>query len=187
MSWISFAEALLKEHVTQTSLIRHLRQVACCMRWYAVRFNQDIDLWESVGLLHDFDYEKHPESSPPDGHPYFAARLLKSLGFPEEGVEAILAHAKYTGVERKALISKVLFAVDELSGFIDACSRVHPSKSLEGLDADFILKRLKEKSFARNCNREDINEGAADLNLELKVHIENCLEALRDFYRLGHL
>jgi len=187
VSWVKFAEPLIKEYVTQANLLRHLRQVACCMKWYAVRLNQDVDLWESVGLLHDFDYEKHPEPSPPDGHPYFAARLLKSLGFPEEGVEAILAHAKYTGVERKALLSKVLFAVDELSGFIDACSRVHPSKSFEGLDAAFILKRLKEKSFARNCNREDINEGATDLNLDLKAHIENCLEALRDFHRLEQL
>ena len=133
-------------------------------------------MWGAVGLLHDFDYEKYPSL---EDHPYKGSEILKERGYSEEVRRAILSHAEYTGVARVSPMEKTLFACDELAGFITACALVKPGKSLAEVEAKSVRKKMKDKAFARSVHREDIIEGAADLNIDLEEHIVFCIEAMR--------
>jgi putative nucleotidyltransferase with HDIG domain len=145
------------------------------MRAYARKTGGDEELWGVVGLLHDFDYEKYPSL---EDHPYKGSEILKERGYSEEVRRAILSHAEYTGVARVSAMEKTLFACDELAGFITACALVKPGKSLAEVEAKSVRKKMKDKAFARSVHREDIVEGAADLNLDLEEHIVFCIEAM---------
>lgn len=177
------ALALLNEYTTNQSLIKHALSVEACMAWYAEYYKVPADevlLWKLTGLLHDFDYERFPEPIDPGGHPYEGNRILKELNYPESLRDAIMGHALYTNTPRISQMSKVLFAVDELSGLITASVLVRPDKSIKMLEAKSVLKKMKDKAFARGCNRDDIRLGAQDLGIELEVHITNCILAMRD-------
>lgn len=168
------AYSLLKEYTEKENLIKHSLAVEAAMRKYAEIFGEDPDEWGIVGLLHDFDYEKYP-----DNHPYKGAEILKEKGLPEDWIEAILGHGNFTGVERKTLMAKALFAVDELTGFIVAVSLVRPSKKIEDVSVKSVKKKMKDKAFAAAVNREDIISGAEELKLPLEDHINNVLEAMK--------
>jgi predicted hydrolase (HD superfamily) len=176
------AFALLREYTKSESLIRHALCVEASMEWYANHFAQapeEVLKWKITGLVHDFDYEQFPEPVPPDGHPYKGNAILRGLGYPDDICEAIMGHATYSGVPRATLMAKTLFAVDELSGLVYAASLVRPDKSLQNLEAKSVMKKMKDKAFARGCNREDITVGAHELGVELPRHVENVLTALQ--------
>jgi len=145
------------------------------MRFYARKFGEDEEKWGLVGLLHDLDYEKHPD--PPE-HPQAGANFLRERGLPEDMVNAILAHADWTGVPRDTLMAKALFACDELTGFLVACALVMPSKKLREVRVDTVIRKMKDKSFARKVSREDIIRGAQELGIPLEEHIANVLTAM---------
>jgi putative nucleotidyltransferase with HDIG domain len=155
--------------------------VEAAMRAYARRFGEDEEMWGITGLLHDMDYEKHPT---PDEHPMVGVRELESRGYPEEVIHAIKGHADYLDVPRDTLMSKTLYAVDELSGFIVACALVRP-EGLENMKAKSVRKKMKQKSFAAAVNRNDIVRGADELGVDLNEHIEFVAYALRE--RSGEL
>jgi putative nucleotidyltransferase with HDIG domain len=167
--------ALLHEHTKADSLRRHAYAVEAAMRASARRAGGDETYWAAVGLLHDFDYEMHPEA--PD-HPLKGAEILRERGYPEEFVNTILSHASYTGVPRDNDCARWLFAVDELCGFCMACAMVQPDKKIAQVKVKSVKKKLKKKDFAAKVNREEIREGAADLGLELDEVIAHVLEAL---------
>jgi putative nucleotidyltransferase with HDIG domain len=169
------AWGLLTEFTQSESLRKHALAVEACMRAYARKTGGDEELWGVVGLLHDFDYEKYPSL---EDHPYKGSEILKERGYSEEVRRAILSHAEYTGVARVSPMEKTLFACDELAGFITACALVKPGKSLAEVEAKSVRKKMKDKAFARSVHREDIVEGAADLNLDLEEHIVFCIEAM---------
>lgn len=178
------ALSLLHEYTQSTSLINHALTVEACMLWYAKHFatndtSVNIDLYGLTGLLHDFDYERYPEPVDPDGHPFKGQVILKELGYPESMTRAIMGHATYSGVPRDTLMAKTLFAVDELSGLITASVLVRPDKSIHNLQVKSVVKKLKDKAFARGCNRDDIRLGAEELQIDLKDHIANCIEAIK--------
>jgi putative nucleotidyltransferase with HDIG domain len=169
--------ALLHEHTKTDSLRRHAYAVEAAMRAAARRTGNDEVYWSAVGLLHDFDYEMHPEA--PD-HPLEGARILRARGYPEEFVRTILSHATYTGVPRDNDCARWLFAVDELCGFCMACAMVQPDKRIASVKVKSVRKKLKKKDFAAKVNREEIAEGAADLGLEQDELIAHVLEALSE-------
>jgi putative nucleotidyltransferase with HDIG domain len=170
------AWGLLTEFTQSESLRKHALAVEACMRAYAAKFGGDADLWGTVGLLHDFDYDKWPSL---DDHPYEGNKILKERGWPEEISRAIMSHAEYTGVTRDTPMEKALFACDELAGFITAVALIKPGKSLAEVDAKSVRKRMKDKAFARKVNRDDIVNGAAELGVDLDAHIAFCIEALK--------
>ena len=151
------------------------------MRAYAGRFGEDPDRWGLAGLVHDFDYERHPNAahSATEDHPAYGVRLLRERGWPEDILQAILGHATYSGVPRESLMAKTLFAVDELTGLITATALVRPSKSLHEVDAKSVKKKMKDKAFARGVNRDDVVEGARELGVELDTHIQFVIDAMR--------
>ena len=176
------ALALLQEYTKSESLIKHGLSVEAAMRWYAEHFDQsaaETEKWCVTGLLHDFDYEQFPEPVAPDGHPFKGNQILTELGYPDDIKDAIMGHADYTGVARESLMAKTLFAVDELCGFITACTLVRPDKSLSSLKLKSVKKKLKTKEFAKGCNRDDIRGGAEELGIELDQHIENVILGMR--------
>lgn len=182
------ARAILHEWVASESLRRHCYSVADSLRHFAPMNGGDQDLWEAVGLLHDMDYERHPnlEQTPTDGHPFVGVAWLREQGWSEEVCRAILSHADYAGVERITPLEKTLYAVDELSGFVMAVARVRPSKSVHEVDVASVKKKLKDKAFARAVNREDIVRGAAELGQPLEDVIAGVITALQgDAERLG--
>ncbi len=173
---VTYGEALslLKEYTKSENLLRHAFCVESAMRCYAKKFGEDEERWAIAGLLHDFDYEAYP-----DEHPYKGAEILRKRGVDEEMIEAILGHARFTGVERKTLMAKTLFAVDELSGFLYAYALVRPTKNLKDVKLKSVKKKLKDKAFARGANREDIELGAKELGVDLGEHIlfvADCLQ-----------
>jgi putative nucleotidyltransferase with HDIG domain len=170
------AWCLLTEFTQSESLRKHALAVEACMRAYARKAGADEELWGTVGLLHDFDYEKYPSL---EDHPYKGSEILKDRGYSEEVRRAILSHAEYTGVARLSPLEKTLFACDELAGFITACALVKPGKSLAEVEAPSVRKKMKDKAFARSVHREDIIEGAADLGLDLEEHISFCIAAMK--------
>ena len=170
------AWGLLTEFTQSESLRKHALAVEACMRSYARKYSADEDLWGTVGLLHDFDYDKYPSL---DDHPYKGNEILKERGYSEEIRRAIMSHAEYTGVTRDSQMEKTLFACDELAGFITACALVKPSKSLAEVEAKSVRKKMKDKAFARSVNRDDIVQGAADLGVDLEEHIGFCIEAMK--------
>ena len=182
------ALTILHEWVQSESLRKHCYAVADSLRYFAQARGEDADLWEAVGLLHDMDYERHPnlERSATDGHPFVAAAWLREQGWSEEVCRAVLSHADYSGVERRSVLEKTLFAVDELSGFVIAVARVRPSKSIAEVDVAAVKKKMKDKAFARAVNREDIVRGAAELDVPLENVIAEVISALKaDATRLG--
>jgi predicted hydrolase (HD superfamily) len=180
------ALALMHQYTPSEALRRHMYGVEIAMRAMAVEAGADPDEWGVVGLLHDFDYERFPNEarSPAEGHPTEGERILAGLGFPEEGRRAILGHASYTGVSRDSAMARALFAVDELSGFLVACALVRPSRSLGDLEPKSVIKKLKDKAFARGVSREDVYQSVAELGVPLDQHIAFVIAALRPHERL---
>jgi putative nucleotidyltransferase with HDIG domain len=182
------AFTILHEWVQSDSLRRHCYAVADSMKQFAQRSGADADLWEAVGLLHDMDYERHPntEQNPSEGHPFVGVAWLRENGWSEEVCRAILSHANYAGVLRETPMERTLYAVDELSGFVMAVARVRPSKSVHEVDIASVKKKMKDKAFARAVSRDDIVNGAAELGMPLEDVISNVITALQgDAERLG--
>jgi putative nucleotidyltransferase with HDIG domain len=175
------ALVLLHEWVQSESLRRHCYAVADSMRHFAQLLGTDADLWETVGLLHDMDYERYPnqEQSPTEGHPFVGVAALREQGWGEEICRAILSHADYSGVARETPLARTLYAVDELSGFVTAVARVRPSKSIHEVDVAAVKKKMKDKAFARAVNRDDIVRGAAELGMPLEDIIAGVITALK--------
>jgi putative nucleotidyltransferase with HDIG domain len=175
------ALAILHEWVQSESLRRHCYAVADSTKHFAGINGADADLWEAVGLLHDMDYERHPnqEQSPTEGHPFVGVAWLREQGWSEEVCRAILSHADYAGVARETPLERTLHAVDELSGFVMAVARVRPSKSIREVDVASVKKKMKDKAFARAVNRDDITRGAAELGIPLEEVIAGVITALQ--------
>ncbi len=169
------AEALVSQYVKKDSLKRHLYAVAAAMEFYARKFGEDEEFWRITGLLHDFDYEQYPAS-----HPMKGMEILKGAGFPDDMIEAIGGHSDATGIPRTSLLAKTLYAVDELSGFVMAVAYVRPSRLLRDVPVKSVQKKLKDKAFARQVNREEIRAGAEALGIELPIHIRNIIDALKE-------
>ena len=172
----------MTEYTASESLRRHMLAVEAAMRSYARKFGADEERWGMAGLLHDFDYEQHPNpeaKADPDEHPLFGSRILEEQGYPEDVIYAIKTHADYLGLPRLSAMDRTLFAVDELTGLITAAALVRPDKSLEGLEAKSVRKKMKDKAFARGVNREDVIRGAEELGVDLNEHIETVIGAMR--------
>ncbi len=176
---------LMHEYTPSEALRKHMYAVEAAMRAYAKKFGEDEETWAVVGLLHDFDYERwpNPSRSATEEHPSEGAKILASKGYPEPLRRAILAHASYTGVPRDTQLARTLYAVDELCGFLVACALVRPSRSLADLEVPSVKKKLKDKAFARNVNRDEIREGAEELGVPLEDHIQFVITALRPVER----
>lgn len=172
---------LLCEYTQSESLRKHALAVEACVRAYARKLGGDEELWGLAGLLHDFDYERWPNAAhhPTQEHPYDGSKILRERGYPDEVIHAILGHAEYSGVPRVSPLDHALFACDELSGFLTACSLIKPSKSIHEVEPASVKKRLKDKAFARGVNREDVYKGAEALGVPLEQHIASCIEAMR--------
>ena len=179
---------ILHDWVQSESLRKHCYAVADSMKHFAQLRGEDADLWEAVALLHDMDYERHPnlEHSSTEGHPFVGVAWLREHGWSEEICRAILSHADYTGVSRETSLEKTLYAVDELSSFVVAVALVRPTKSIHDVDVRAVKKKMKDKAFARAVNRDDIVRGAAELGMPLDDVITNVIAALKaDALRLG--
>jgi putative nucleotidyltransferase with HDIG domain len=179
---------ILHDWVKSESLRKHCYAVANSIKHFAQLRGEDADLWEAVGLLHDMDYERHPnlERSPTEGHPFVGVAWLRENGWSEEVCRAILSHADYSGVSRETPLEKTLYAVDELSSFIVAVALVRPTKSIHDVDVRAVKKKMKDKAFARAVNREDIIRGAEELGTPLDDVIAEVIAALKtDAERLG--
>jgi predicted hydrolase (HD superfamily) len=170
------ALALVHEWIANPALRRHCYCVEAAMRAYARRFGEDEARWGLTGLIHDFDWERHPDAG---RHPMDGVAMLRELGWPDDICRAVLGHATYSGVPRDSLMARTLYACDELCGFLVACSLVLPDKSLAGVEVASVKKKLKRADFARNVNRDDIVQGAAELGVDLDEHIGFVLEALK--------
>jgi len=168
---------LLHEYTKNENLRKHAYSVEAAMRYYARKFEEDEDRWGVTGLIHDFDYEKHPTA---EEHPYVGVKILEKKGYPEDIRRAVLGHAAYTGVPRDTLMAKTLFAVDELTGLITAVALVRPSKKLDEVKVSSVKKKMKDKGFARQVNRDDIRQGAEELEIDLDTHIDNVLNAMKE-------
>ena len=168
------------EFVKSESLRKHCYAVADSMKHFAQLRGENADLWEAVGLLHDMDYERHPnlERSATEGHPFVGVAWLRDQGWSEEVCRAILSHADYANVSRESSLEKTLYAVDELSGFIVAVALVRPTKSIHDVDIRAVKKKMKDKAFARAVNREDIIRGADQLEIPLDTVIAEVITAL---------
>src|ERR1700723_162441 len=170
------AWSILCEFTKSDSLRRHALAVEACMVAYAREFNEDETKWSVTALLHDFDWEIHPQL--PD-HPTKGEPILAERGVDPEIRRAILSHADFTGVPRESLLEKTLFACDEMAGFLTACSYVKPNRSIHEVETKSVRKKLKDKAFAKSVSRDDIVNGAAGLNLDLDQHIEFCIQAMQ--------
>ena len=182
------ALSILHDWVQSESLRKHCYAVADSMRYFAQLRGADADLWEAVGLLHDMDYERHPnlEHSSSEGHPFVGVAWLREHGWGEETCRAILSHADYTNVSRETPLEKTLFAVDELSSFVIAVALVRPTKSIHDVDVAAVKKKMKDKAFARAVNRDDIRRGADELSMPFDDVIAEVINALKsDADRLG--
>src|SRR5438270_4872405 len=182
------ASNILHDWVQSESLRKHCYAVADSMKHFAQLRGEDADLWEAVGLLHDMDYERHPnlERSSTEGHPFVGVAWLRDHGWSEEVCRAILSHADYSNVSRETALEKTLYAVDELSSFVIAVALVRPSKNINDVDLAAVKKKMKDKAFARAVNREDIIRGAETLGMPLDEVITDVIAALKaDANRLG--
>jgi putative nucleotidyltransferase with HDIG domain len=167
---------IVREFVKSKSLRKHMLAVEACVAAYARQSGEDEQKWAVTALLHDFDWEIHPEA--PD-HPIKGEPILAGRGVDAEIRRAILSHANYSGVPRVTALERTLFACDELAGFLTACSYVKPSRSIHEVDVKSVRKKLKDKAFARNVNREDILNGAAEMGADLDQHIDFCIRAMQ--------
>ena len=170
------AWTLLTDWTQSEGLRKHALAVEACMRGYARRAGEDETAWGIVGLLHDFDYERYPSL---EDHPFRGCEELTRLGYPEWITRAILSHASYSGVPRETRLEKTLFACDETAGFVTAAALVRPSKSVLDLEAPSVLKRMKDKAFARAVSRDDLRRGAEELGLPLDQHVANVIAFMR--------
>ena len=166
----------LHRHVKTEMLLKHLMTVEAAMRGYARKFGEDEDRWGIAGLLHDFDWEICPT---PEDHPLFGSHILREHGYPEDIIRAVLTHGDHTGLARESLMEHTLYAVDELSGFIRAVALVRPSKSLDEVTPAAVRRKLRDKNFAKDVNREDIVRGAAELGVDLDEHIAFVTESMK--------
>ncbi len=170
------AMSILNKYVKSESLIHHALAVEAAMAFYAEKFNEDVELWRAVALLHDFDWEIHPTL---EEHPQKGASILRELGVPEEIIKAVLSHADHTNEPRDSLMKKALYACDEICGLITAVALVRPSKSLYDLEVSSVKKKWKDKAFAAGANREEIARGAEELGIDLWEHVGNVIQAMR--------
>lgn len=173
------AWSLLCEYTVGEGLRKHALSVEAAVRAYAGKFGEDEERWGVTALLHDFDYEKYPDPTPPDGHPFKGNQILLERGYPEDVRRAIMSHADYTGVPRESRLEKALFACDELCGFITAVALVKPSRSVHEVEVRSVRKKMKDKAFAAKVRREDIVQGAAELGVDLDEHIDFVIKALQ--------
>ena len=171
----------MHEYTASDSLRKHMLAVEAAMRAYARKFGEDEELWGTAGLIHDFDYERFPNTahSATEEHPSEGVRVLRSRGYPEDILQAILAHAQYTNTPRESPMAKTLFAVDELTGLITATALVRPNKSVHEVDARSVRKKMKDKAFARGVNRDDVINGAQELGIDLDEHISFVIAAMQ--------
>ena len=168
--------ALLHEHTETPGLRKHALAVEAAMRAYAGRLGEDPDLWGATGLIHDFDWERHPDL---ERHPMLGVAALRAAGWPEDVCRAVLGHATHSGVPRDTPMARALYACDELCGFVVACALVTPGRALAEVEPASVRKKMKRADFARNVNREDIVAGAAELGADLDEHIAFTLAAMR--------
>ena len=169
------AYALMVQHTPSPSLQRHMLNVEAAMRWYARHWQEDEEQYAVTGLLHDFDYEQHP-----DEHPFWGVEYLKAnADLPEDVLTAILGHASYSGVARETRMSKTLFAVDELTGLVQAAALVRPDKDVKGVELASLKKKFKNRAFAAGVNRDEVEQGAAELGVPLDTHMQNVLTAMQ--------
>jgi len=168
---------LLNEYTKSDSLLKHALGVEAALRGYARTFGENEDEWGIVGLLHDFDYERWPT---PEDHPFRGCEILRERGYPEWVTRAILSHADYSGVPRESRLEKTLWGCDEMAGFVTASSLVRPSRSILDLEPSSVMKRMKDKAFARAVKRDDLKKGAEDLGLPLEQHIGNVIAFMRE-------
>jgi putative nucleotidyltransferase with HDIG domain len=171
------AHALRTEYTQSESLRKHMLAVEAAVRGYARLWGEPEEEWAVVALLHDFDYERWPDQ---ENHPFRGVEILKAQGYPEWVTRAILSHAEYSGVPRESKLEHALFACDEMSGFVTACSLVRPSKSVLDLEPSSVMKRMKDKAFARAVSREDLRKGAEEINLPIDQHIGNVITFMRE-------
>jgi predicted hydrolase (HD superfamily) len=171
------AWAIVTEYTKSESLRKHMLGVEAAVRGYARLWGEPEEDWAAVALLHDFDYERWPDQ---ENHPFRGVEILKGKGYPEWVTRAILSHAEYSGVPRESRLEHTLYACDEMSGFVTACSLVRPSKSVLDLEAPSVLKRMKDKAFARAVNRDVLRKGAEELGLPLDQHITNVIAFMRE-------
>lgn len=175
------ARSILHTWVESESLRKHCEAVAASMRYMARKHGADEPIWFATGLLHDMDFEKHPNLELSEtGHPFVGVRWLRERGWPEEVTRAILSHADYSGVPRDTLMEKTLFGCDELSGFVTAVALVRPTKSIHDVEIKSVKKKMKDKDFAAKVNREDIHQGARELDVSLDELIADVIAALRE-------
>jgi putative nucleotidyltransferase with HDIG domain len=172
-----FCLSILKEYTKSDSLRKHAYTVETCVRAYAAKFGEDQEYWGNVALLHDFDYELYPTA---EEHPFKGSEILKEKGFDDTFIKTILSHANYSGITRDTLLMKVLFACDEIAGFITAVTYVRPGKTVDEVEVKSIRKKMKDKAFAKSVNREDIINGAELLDIPLDEHIEFCINAMKN-------
>ena len=168
------ALSLMHEYTPSDALRKHMYAVEAALRAYALKFGEDADTWGVVGLLHDFDYERYPET-----HPMRGADELRRLGYPDEVVEAVLGHGDHTGVPRVSLLAKTVYACDEMSGFVIAVTYVRPNRSLDEVDPRAVLKKMKDKGFARPVPRDQLVKGAEELGVPFEEHVANVIEGLK--------
>ncbi len=166
----------LHRHVQTDMLMKHLLSVEASMRGYAVKYGEDEERWGIAGLLHDFDWEICPT---PESHPTYGAGILRDAGFPEDIIRAVLTHGEHTGIPRESLMEHTLFAVDELSGFVRAVALVRPNKSLDEVTPRSVRRKMKDKAFAKDVSRNDIQKGADELGVELDEHIAFIVESMK--------
>jgi predicted hydrolase (HD superfamily) len=171
------AWALLAEWTRSDSLRKHALAVEAAVRGYARLFMENEDDWGVVALLHDFDYERYPTAA---DHPFRGCEELRRRGYPEWVVRAILSHADYAGVPRQSRLEKTLFACDEMAGFVTAAALVRPTRSVLDLEAASVIKRMKDKAFARAVSRDDLRAGAESLGLSLEEHAGNVIRFMRE-------
>ena len=171
------ALALMTEWTASDSLRKHMLAVEAAVRGYARMWGEPEEDWAVVALLHDFDYERYPD---PADHPFRGVEVLREKGYPEWVTRAILSHADYSGVPRESRLEHTLFACDEMAGFVTAAALVRPTKSVMDLEAKSVVKRMKDKAFARAVSRDDLRKGAEEIGLPLEVHITNVIAFMRD-------
>jgi len=171
------AWALLAEFTQNENLQKHALAVEAAVRGYARLWGEDEEAWGVTALLHDFDYERYPDLA---DHPFKGAEILRARGYPEWLVRAVLSHADHTGVARESRLEHALFACDEMAGFVTAAALIRPSKSLLDLEAKSVVKRMKEKAFARAVNRDDLRRGAEEIGVLLDTHVGNVIAFMRE-------
>jgi len=168
---------IVQEYIKNQGLLNHMLSVEAAMRFYARRFNEDVETWGITGLLHDFDWEIHPTL---EEHPQAGAPILRARGVPEEIVYAVLTHAEELHLPRVTVMQKALFACDEITGLITAVALVRPSRSLYDLNSSSVKKKWKDRAFAAGTNRQEMERAAVEFGIELWEHVDNVIAAMRE-------